>query len=133
LFRAFSDDAKRSLSAAARLARQSDAPAISPALLVLAVLQGATDLERASGISSSRARLLLRERTLDPTPPPPRAVAPDEILLTFLRDVPAPADSLALLAHFHAGATPDLARLLARHKVTPALLARVRSAYGDAP
>jgi len=36
-----------------------------------------------------------------------------------------------LLARFLAGGTPELARLLARHRITPALLERAQAAFED--
>lgn len=131
LFRLYSEDAKRCLSAAARLARGDAGEAIGPAHLVLACLQSHRELERAARVSASRLRMLLRDAMRDPTPLPERRLEPDEVLLEFLGALPPGADSLALLARCHAGATPELAQVLLRHKVTPALLERAAGAFRD--
>ena len=133
LFRHFSDLAKRMLSAAARLARQANAPSIGPAQLIAAALQANPLLERTCGISASRARLLLREHALDATPPEATSLGPDDSLTAFVRGLPPSADSLDFLSRFHGESTPEIGRVLARHKVTPALLARARAAFQDAP
>jgi ATP-dependent Clp protease ATP-binding subunit ClpA len=131
LFRSFSDEAKRAMSAAARLARQGELRSIGPAQLLLACLQADPRVERSSGISTARARLLLRGHSEDTTEVSGPALPPDEALVGFLRGMRRDADSLALLAHFHAGRTPELAQVLMRHKVTVALLARAAGAFSD--
>ena len=131
LFRRFAEDTKRCLSAAARLARDDGGGAIGPAHLVLACLQAQRELERAAGLSASRLRMLLRERMRDPTPLPERRVEADEVLHAFLAALPEGADSLAFLQRCHAGGTPELAQVLMRHRVTPALLERAAGAFRD--
>jgi ATP-dependent Clp protease ATP-binding subunit ClpA len=131
LFRRFSEEAKRCLSAAARLAREGDGRSIGPAHLVLACLQSQRELERAAGLSASRLRVLLRERMRDPTPLPQRRMEPDAVFQAFLAALPEGADSLALLLRCHAGLTPELAQVLLRHRVTPALLERSAGAFRD--
>ena len=131
LFRNFSDPAKRAMSAAARLARQDGVRSIGPAQLALACLQADPNVERGSGISAARARLLLRGHAEDLTAVSTPALPPDEALIRFLSGLRRDADSLALLAHFHSGRTPELAGVLARHKVTVALLARAGGAFSD--
>ena len=133
LFRSFSTDAKRVLSAANRLAaaeRVEPRAAISPGHLVLAALQTEESARRA-GVSFQRARSLLAGHTLDRTPPPPRQLPPDGTLAEFLAGLPRGADSLDLLARVHVGETPELSELLARHKVTVALLERARGVFKD--
>jgi ATP-dependent Clp protease ATP-binding subunit ClpA len=131
LFRRFSEDSKRALSAAARVARQACDAAISPAHVLLAVLQSEAELARAGGISASRARLLLRGRTADPTRPPPREIPADEALEGFLAGLPEGASSLAMLRGFHAGGTPELAQILSRHRMSAALLERAQAGFED--
>ena len=131
LFRQFSEEAKRALSAAARTARQDGSPAIAPAHLVLACLGAAAEISRAAGISAPRARSVLRGRTRDDSRAEPRALEADEALAAYSRGLAPGAGSLELLARFHGGATPELAQLLARHRVTTALLARVADAFRD--
>jgi ATP-dependent Clp protease ATP-binding subunit ClpA len=133
LFRHFSEDAKRCLSAAARLARGSQGEPIGPAHLILSCLQGRTDLEGGAGLSAARMRVLLRGRMQDPTPLANRALEPDSTYLTFLSELPERAGSLELLARYHAGPTPEIAQVLLRHRVTPALLERAAAAFSDPP
>jgi len=131
LFRNFADESKRAMSAAAKLARQSEVRSIGPVQLLLACLQADPRVERASGVSAARARLLLRGHAEDTTAVSSPALPPDDALVEFLRGLRRDADSLALLAHFHAGQTPELAQVLSRHKVTLALLERATGAFSD--
>jgi ATP-dependent Clp protease ATP-binding subunit ClpA len=134
LFRHFTEGAKRLLSAAARSARQESADSIGPAHVLLACLAGEPALEEACGVSAARARVVLRGRTRDESPVEARTIAADEALIGYLAGLPGPpgaCTSLGLLARFHGGGTPELAQLLSRHKVTPALLARVGAAFRD--
>jgi len=133
LFRAFSEPAKRALSAAARLARQERLDAIGPAHLVVACLATEPELERIGGLSAARARMLFRGRWVDPTPPTLRALAADEDYQRFLGGLSPGSGSAELLGRFHAGETPEVAQLLARHRVTPALLERAAGAFRDPP
>lgn len=131
LFRGFSGDAKRALSQASRTAGTAREPSISPARLALACLATAPDLGAAAGVSASAARERLRGRTLDPTPPPPRALPPAEALLEALAALPPGADSLGLWTTVRARADESLAVLLDRHKITPSLLERAAGAFAD--
>jgi hypothetical protein len=131
LFRRFSEDSKRCLSAAARLARGDSGESIGPAHLVLACLQAQRELERAGALSASRVRMLLRERMLDPTGLPERAIEPDEVFEAYLAALPRDCDSLTLLARCHGAATPEVSGVLTRHRVTAALLERSAGAFRD--
>jgi ATP-dependent Clp protease ATP-binding subunit ClpA len=131
LFHAFDERAKRALSAAAKAAQHEGARAISPAHVLLAALQAAPEIQRAAELSAARARLLLHGRSVDATAPEGGPLAPDDALVAYLDGVGADADTLALLGRFHGGVTPELADVLLRHKVTPALLARVRGSFCD--
>jgi Clp amino terminal domain, pathogenicity island component len=131
LFRIYSESAKKALSAAARLARQEHSDAIGPAHLALACLLEEPELARQRGLSASRARMIFRGRFSDPTPTERRALAPDESFTAFLAGLERASGSLELLARFHAGGTPELAKLLARHRLIPALLERAAGAFAD--
>lgn len=131
VFKSFSAGAKRALSGANRMAAAEHAPSISPAHLFLAGLKEDPDLAASLGVSFHRARALLAGRTADESAPAPRTMPPDPALLAFLRDLEPGSDSLDLLARFHSGATPELAGILNRSKVTAALLERVRAAFRD--
>lgn len=131
LFASYSEEAKKALSAAARLARQERLGAIGPAHLALACLLEEPGLGRDCGLSASRARLLFRERSEDPTPPPTRPLPPDEGLLGFLEGLGEGSGSLALLGGLLSEDTPELARLLARHRISAALLERAAVAFQD--
>lgn len=131
LFRRFDEPAKRLLSKAARGASRAGAPSIGPAHMVLTILESERALATAAAVSHSRARMVLHERTVDATPAPDREVEPDEALGAYLEGLPPGTTSLELLERFHAGGTPELAGILGRHKVTPALLERSRGAFRD--
>jgi len=131
LFSSFSDDAKRVLSLAAKLTRQSECPSISSGHLLLAGLSWNSSHERAAGVPTSRARMLLRGRLADTSPVLGGPLGIDDALAAFLAPLPAAATTLDLLRRFHAGDTPELAQVLARHKVTVALLDRAANAFRD--
>ncbi|MCC7013169.1 MAG: hypothetical protein IT454_11455 [Planctomycetes bacterium] len=131
LFQFFSDDAKRLLSSAAKLARSSTAPSISAAHLFLAALQANAQLERASGMPASRARIALRGRSADHERVAGGPLELDDSMLGYLNGLPQSSDTLELLARFHGDATAGLAQVLARHKLSRALIERARSAFSD--
>ena len=78
-----------------------------------------------------RARAILEGRTVDATPPTPRLLPPDGNLIDFLVRLAPGSGSIALLAACHSGAWPELAELLSRHKISPALLERAGGAFHD--
>jgi hypothetical protein len=131
LFKHFSASSKRVLSAANRLAASDRARSISHVHLFLGCLQEDGDLATRSGLGFRRARLVCSGRTEDTTPVPARALPADPSLLGFLEGLPAGADSLALLARIHLAGSPELAQILQRSKVSPALLDRARNAFRD--
>jgi len=131
LFRSFDEDAKQALLRAARLAQGERHDAIGPAHLILAALQAHAELEAAAELSHVRARHLLRGRMADETPPRGGPLPADDALTAFLEGLAAGASSLDLLSRYHAGGTAELAGLLTRHRVGPALLERARGAYTD--
>lgn len=131
LFRSFSDDAKRLLSAAGKLARQHEHASISPGHLLLASLASNMALERAAGIPPSRVRIALRGRLEDHTKAPGGPLPLDDAAEAFLAHLRPGATTTQLLATFHAGGTPDLAQVLTRHKLTPALFERVGEGFED--
>lgn len=134
LFKSYTDGAKRALSSAAKVARQTGDDAIGPVHLMLAALGEDEGLSAVAGVSLTRVRSLFRGRTADPTPLSARSLPPDDTLaelLGALPEAPEGRDSLGLLARIHAGATPDLAQVLVRHRITPALLTRSGGAFRD--
>jgi hypothetical protein len=131
LFRFFSDDSKHLLSSAAKIARSGSAHSVSAAHLFQACLQSQTRIERAAGIPASRARIVLRSRGEDLSRVEGGPLSIDDALTDFLRGLAPGSDSLAMLARFHAGGTPELAQVLARHKVSGPLLERARGAFQD--
>lgn len=130
-FKHFSMPAKRVLSASNRLAANDRSPSISHVHILLACLQEDEGLAARTGVSYRRARMLFSGSTRDDTAPRPRALPADPSMIEFLEGVPAGSDSLAVLARFHAGVTPELAQILVRSKVTTALLERARNAFQD--
>lgn len=123
--------AKRALSAANRMAASEKASSISPAHLFLACLLGDEAHAAEVGLGFPRARGLLAGRTADTSAPAKRRLPPDPSLLRFLSDLPTGADSLAMLARFHAGNTPELAAILNRSKVNAPFLERARGSFLD--
>jgi ATP-dependent Clp protease ATP-binding subunit ClpA len=131
LFRSFSDDAKRLMSAAGKLARQGQHRSISAGHLLLASLSSDMALERAAGLPPSRVRIALRGRLEDLSPVQGGPLGLDDAAQAFLGRVAPAANTLQLLATFHAGGTPELAQILNRHRLTAALLERSAGAFLD--
>jgi ATP-dependent Clp protease ATP-binding subunit ClpA len=129
--RRFSPAAKRTLSAANRLAASEKASAISPAHLFLAGLAEGAASAPAAGITFPKARGVLAGRTADRSVPADRLLTPDPSLVRFLTGLPAGADTLALLLRFHGGDTPELAAILNRSKVNGAFLERAQGSFRD--
>ena len=131
LFRRFDEDAKQSVLQAARLAQGEDLASIGPTPLALACLRTQPALEAPAGLSAARLRSVLRGREADDSSPAVVELPPDEFLVGYLGGLRPAAGSSDLLARFHTGATAELAELLSRHKVTPALIERTAGAYED--
>lgn len=131
LFKHFTMRAKRALTQANHLAASFKLDAISPAHVLLGCLKEGERMSTLSGLSFQRARLVLAGRTADMSSPAPRPIPPDETLIEFVEGLPTGAGTLALLARFLAGKTPELAQILTRHKVTLELLERAPAAFED--
>jgi ATP-dependent Clp protease ATP-binding subunit ClpA len=131
LFRSFSDEAKRLLSGAGKLARQGGQRSISHGHLLLASLSSDMALERAAGLPPSRVRIALRGRLEDLTPVEGGPLDLDDAAEAYLERLPPGAGTLELLRAFHAGGTAELAQILTRHKVSVALLDRAAEAFLD--
>jgi ATP-dependent Clp protease ATP-binding subunit ClpA len=131
LFKHFSLRAKRALTQANHMASALRLEAISPAHVLLGTLKESERSSSLGGLSFQRARLVLAGRTADETEPAPRALPPDESLIEFVERLPDRAGSLALLAQFLAGDTPELAQILLRNKVTAELIERARGSFDD--
>ena len=133
LFKHFSPSARKSLSAANRIAAAFGTESIGPAALFLGALKIAEGGSDSIGIGYRRAERLLAGHAADDLPPPPRALPADAGLVRFLARLAAPATSLELLECYFSGETSELAQVLQRHKVTPALVNRSRGAFFDPP
>jgi hypothetical protein len=131
LFRRFSMPSKRVLSNACKLAHRLERPNIAPAHVLLAALEASDALARASGLATARARALLAGRDADPSRPDERELPADEELVAILERLGPAADSLSLMQALAAGCSSELRQILARHKVTPALLAGLREEFSD--
>jgi hypothetical protein len=131
LFKHFSMRAKRALTNANHLAGSFELDAISPAHIFLGCLKEGERLSSIGGLSFQRARLVLAGRTADLTQPEPRLIPPDDSLRAFVEELPLRAGTLAILAQFLSGSTPELAQILTRHKVTSELLERASGAFED--
>lgn len=131
LFHAFSNDARRMLVAAAREAHRAEEPSISPARLLLAALAADRALGEATGLTGHRARMVLDGRTVDDTPPPPRAVPDDPAFTAFLDALPRDAGSLEVALAVLTDPKDELAQVLLRQKVGPERLDAARAAFQD--
>ena len=131
LFAHFSSSARQALSRSNRGAHRLRESSIGPAQVLLACLEVDEELGGQVGMGLAKARMVLRGRTFDPTPPAERELPPDELLPAFLRTLPAGAGSLELMAAAHANGTDELRLLFERHKITAALLERASGAFED--
>ena len=130
LFRHFHNDARRALSLACKTTAQENLGAISPAHLILGTLQASSN-KNLAGLSLSAAREVLRGRTADPSPPVYRELEANPQLVELLQALRSDADSLDLLLACHQHGSEELRAALDRHKISPTLLQRARSAWHD--
>jgi ATP-dependent Clp protease ATP-binding subunit ClpA len=130
LFRHFENDARRALSLACKTTAQENLSAISPAHLILGTLQASSE-KNLAGLSLSAAREVLRGHTADPTPPLRRELESNPQLEELLQTLGPDADSLDLLLACHQHGSAELRAALDRHKISPTLLQRARSAWHD--
>jgi ATP-dependent Clp protease ATP-binding subunit ClpA len=131
LFKHFSSRAKHALTHANHIAAGFKLDAISPAHVLLGALKDGERMTALCGLTFQRARLVLAGNTADETEPRPRSLSPDGTLIAFVEGLPDRADTLALLARFLAGDTPELAQILSRNKITAELIERARGAFED--
>ncbi|MEX1026196.1 MAG: Clp protease N-terminal domain-containing protein [Planctomycetota bacterium] len=124
---ALSPDARRALGAACRRAVRHDRDAITPAHLLL----GALDVETGEDLRRERIALALGGLDADLTPLPAAALALDDVLREILTRLPAPIDTVAILERVLSDTRAELTLLFVQERVTPALVARVGTAYGD--
>lgn len=131
LFHPFSDEARRALTGASRLAANASRNAISPADLIAGALGEDRDLARALGMDKQSAVQLLRPFADDTTPPDPQELREEEDLSDLFTSLPADACSLDALDRILAQPEAELAQVFLRQKVTPALLERSRESFVD--
>ncbi len=131
VLRRFDQDARRAMSAAGRVADRLERGEISPAHLVVGCLEVGTGLEPTSGLTATRARLALSGRDEDRTPLPERSLEVEDELLEHLAGLPEGGGSADLLARWVQHGTDELRALLARQKITPALLEHATGAFED--
>jgi hypothetical protein len=129
--RHFSAAARRALGLACRVARKLERDAIAPAHVLFGCLEADDDLARTTGLSGSRARNVLAGRDEDGTPLPDRALAPDTGLRELLGGLPDRAGTFDVLAWLVHRGSPELRALLARQKVSPALIEHAQGAFAD--
>jgi hypothetical protein len=131
LFRAFSNSAKRALSAAANQAARSGRPAIAPAHLWIGILEIEPELQVRGGLSAARARQAIGPLDADPSEPEARRLPLSAGLRDFLGVLAPGADSVELLAHLLATGEPQMRQIFLRQKVTAEVLERSRGRILD--
>lgn len=131
LFRDYSPESLRALGASARAAGALQRPAIAPAHLVLGCLECDEGLRQRTGLSATRARLLLSGVDEDTTPLPVRALPGSADLGELLRSLPEGSESAAVLGWFLSSSSAEVMALLKRQKVTWSLFERCRSTFRD--
>ena len=133
LFRDSTEDARRTLSLAARLAVAEESPAIAPGHLVIAALSQDSTRARRAGVSATRVKQLLSGKTRDDSPPDPTPLPPSDELVRVIAALGEGADTLDILMAFHRSGGEELTHLLERHRITLPFLDRVRASFRDNP
>lgn len=131
LFRDSTEDARRTLTLAARLASAEESPSIAPGHLVIAALTQDSGRAHRAGLSATRAKQILAGRAGDDSPPDPNPLPPSNELVDLVRHLEPGADTFGVLAAFHRSGGEELAHLLGRHRITAAFLERTRAAFRD--
>ena len=131
LFRNFTADALRALSAGARFCAGLGRDAIGPTHLGLGVLEMDPALRASTGLTAARLRLAASGIDADTTPLPDRSLGADARLRALLTELPDNAATLDVLGWLIANGSGELTALLRRQKVTPALFERCRGVYQD--
>lgn len=131
MFRSLAGDTRRLLAAAGRMAWTMGDGALGPAHLYIAHLDADKAWSREEGITATGARSLLDGCTRDPQSPEPRDLPLTEELVSFLKLLPAGADSLSVLINCHAVEGGELGQLLTRHRLSTTLLEAARSRHRD--
>ena len=131
LFRNFSNDSKRALSAAGHQAVRLGRGSVSAAHVLLGCLEVDGDLRQASALTPARARAAIGRDDADESLPPPRELAPSPELLSFLGHAPEAADTVGLLGLLLERGEPELQQLFLRQKVAPEVVERCRGELTD--
>ena len=128
LFRSFSNDARRALGGACRIASQLSRRSISPAHLLLACLEAAPEVRERAALTPTRARMALSGRDADATPSETANLPLSSRLGRALGELPEGAQTLDFLGQVLARGSEELRALLRRQKVTTELWESVQSA-----
>jgi len=127
----FTQAARRGLSAAGRVADRLERRSISPAHVVVGSLEVSPELVERSGLSANRASLVLAGRDADENEPPVRPLPVDEELREHLVALPSGGGTGSVLARLVEAGSEELRALLARQKITTALVEHARGAFRD--
>jgi ATP-dependent Clp protease ATP-binding subunit ClpA len=131
LFRFFSEQAKRAMSASARAAQALKRDAIAPWHLLQGVLENDAELRARTGLSAARLRLASGGLDEDRSALSPRLFEAEGELRTLLEGLPQGAGTLEVLAWILAHGNREVAALLQRQKVTEALVGRCLGVLTD--
>lgn len=131
LFAVFDDTARRALGRAARAASEHHRDAISPAHLILGVLEADDSIAAATRLTPQAARFALTDVDDDPTPLPERPLPVAEELFELFAPLPDGAGTSAMLGRFLGEGTEEVRALLIRQKITPALYERAGESFSD--
>lgn len=139
LFHVYDQDARRALGAACRVAARLGRESISPAHLVLACLELDEGLRQRTGLTGSRARMVLTDVDADDTPPEAGTIGFAAELVELLDPLVAGGpvrtddghDTVALLGVLLRHGSDEVRSLLERQKVTRAFFERVHAGFHD--
>lgn len=133
LFRHFAPGALRALGASCKAAASLERAAIGPLHIALGTLEVDEHLCQRTGLTPARLRLVSSGLDEDATPLPERRIPGDARLLALLGELRPGAGTTEVLGWLLEHGTEELALLLRRQKVTPALFERCRGVYRDPP
>ena len=131
LFQGLSSSAKQALSRACKSAAREGQDDIPCGHLMRAALEVEGELATQTGFTAARIRSLLGTQEEAAAALRPSGIPAADGLVLLLKSLPQGGDSLDLLKAAMAGASPELAVLFQRHRLTPELLERARAAFQD--
>jgi len=134
LFASFSEDSRRILGVACKLAKQNQREAISPAHILGACVQRQPELASRAKIHAMQLSSAIGRGDADESSPEPRAIPLDKAMLDFLGTLSPTASGLStldLLDGFCRRGSTEVLDILKHNRITSELIGRVAGSYKD--